>query len=361
MRLDLPARLLGRLPALGAVVFSPDHRWVAWPARYDPDRRPSAWDQFLARWNGGSVRFFLADRRSGVVARSWLEPETAPGLHFSPDGARLAYRVNNRVCVRDVATGRELGRYRPPLRFKQPWLDDLAWEPDGRLRALCAPSWFGPARVWDVEAGRAIRSIPELTREPSGRNGWSHSPDGRWLLDDPNPILPDQPVRQQLPADLFDLRNGQRVGSLTLDDPDGSREVSALTVSPDGRRVVTIALNLSARPGEPPHPTMRDLRSTADGTILARLPGGSEEDGGAAFSPDGKWAAVDVGEGTAVLLDADTGAILFRWRPHGDKRLDLLSFTPDGQVATSARGTDDLQFLDLTAVRKRLSALGLDW
>src|SRR5262245_19859630 len=282
------------------------------------------------------------------------------GLHFRADGSRLAYRIDNSVVVLDVPTGREVGRYDTPAKFGQSMFDDLSWDAEGRLLALCAAGPGRPVQVWDVEAGKPVRDIPEIKRAPLSLSGALLSSDGRWVAVDPNAVLlgPDDKLE---PCRLFDLHTGREIGRFPLHDASGQKIAFPVAISRDGRRLLSSILPIGAKPGESRQSAVYQLHALPDGAVIARVPTGAPEAGGVDFSPDAKYAVLDGADGTALLIDAGTGDVLVRWRPHGDRRLRLLSFTADGQIVSAVRGGEELTFLDLKEARKRLAEMGLGW
>jgi WD40 repeat protein/tRNA A-37 threonylcarbamoyl transferase component Bud32 len=366
---DVPAQVLDPRRPLDEPACSPDGRWLA--ARTLPmlagragKRNVEArgfWELIRDKIDRRDDRLILMDRRTGEIVRSWWsESQSGGGLYFRADGLRLAYRVDDRVLVVDVPTGREVGSYSTPTKFGQSTFDDLSWDADGRLLALCAAGPGRPVQVWDVEAGKPVRDVPEIEHAPVSLSGALLSSDGRWLAVDPNPVVlgPDDKLQ---PCQVFDLHTGRAIGRFPLHDASGQKIAYPVAISSDGRRLLSTVLPLGARPGESGQSAVYQLHALPDGAVIARIPTGVEDAGGVAFSPDAKCAVLNGADGTALLIDAERGDVLVRWRPHGDRRLRLLSFTPDGQIVSAARGADELTFLNLGEVRKRLAAMGLGW
>jgi TolB protein len=108
---------------------------------------------------------------------------TVPGLRLcdgdqgelSPDGTKLALRKNNRIVVRDMASGAE----------KQIVPDDFAicttpgWSPDGKTVAF-ACRWDAGNSLWTVDAAGAAKPVKVYDKKPAC--GPSFSPDGQTLV-----------------------------------------------------------------------------------------------------------------------------------------------------------------------------------
>ena len=366
---DPPVRTLPRLGQFDSMAVSPDGRWIAVALVPVADGRaadredgPRALGTLIREAHAkGEERLVLVHRRTGEVVRSWASKglETAV-LEFRRDGRQLARNGPAGIVVWDVPTGREVRRHKPPAeRGADAHWNDLAWDAGDRLLGAFNADPNHGAQVWDVEAGKLLWDLPGLpATHPSVLVGRT----GRFALLDSNPHFPVAGGETR-PCWLYDLTTGARVGAVPVADGERSQAAIPAALSPDGRRLLTtiIQIDLSGDGGVGAMSWV--LRSLPDGAVLARTAASMTERLGEwyAFSPDSKYVVLDAADGAAQLLDAETGAVLLHWRPHGDRRVRRLQFTPDGQIVSSARGGEDLLFLDLVAVRKRLAAMGLDW
>lgn len=116
-------------------------------------------------------------------------------------------------------------------------------------------------------------------------------------------------------------------------------------------------------------PDSRWLATTSGGVRLWRVGAWTEGptvatpfDTGFAFSADSKLLAIGDGKGGIRLHVAETGKELARLTSPESTRLIPLAFTPSGDrlIAVGAESAA-LHILDLRALRRQLSDLGLDW
>jgi eukaryotic-like serine/threonine-protein kinase len=221
------------------------------------------------------------------------EPVTAAAL--SPDG-RTVWAAGRDQCLRrwDVTRRELLG---PPTRLTAT-VTAIAWGPRGKVLTVCND---GTAQLWDAEKGSRVgRPLPhEVTSaawDPGGRYLVTGDDDGRVRFWDADGGTSDRPGFRQ---------NGK---------------VRVLTVSPDGRTVLT---------GEGKNARLWDAGSgqaVGDpvphlGVVLA-----------AAFSPDGRTVLTSSREDlTTRLWEAATGKpVVGPFRHKG--MVEALAFSPDGQA-----------------------------
>jgi len=212
--------------------------------------------------------------------------------------------------------------------------------------------------VWDVVRKEPVLAFPDT----DGLASATLAPDGRRALWNPNPLLP-QPGSAFNPGRVYDLASGRLVTEFPVGEGEASQIAALIAVSPDGRRLVTVRtpVRTQATAGGPA-PGEWGLRALPGGEVVARAPAAAAVPAdGRVFSPDSKALLLWAGEGTAQLLDAETGTVLIRWRPTGGRRPHLLAFTPDGWIAAAARGADDLLLLEPAEIRNRLTEIGLGW
>jgi WD40 repeat protein len=220
------------------------------------------------------------------------EPVTASAL--SPDG-RTVWAAGRDQCLRrwDVTRRELLG---PPTRLPAR-VTAIAWGPRGKVLTVCND---GTAQLWDAEKGSQVG--PPLPHKVTSA-AWD--PRGRCLV------------------------TGGADGSVRLWDADGGAsgkpgfrqnlEVSVLTVSPDGKTVLT---------GDGKNARLWDaVTGLAAGGALQH----QDDVLAAAFSPDGRTILTSSGDRTTQLWEAATG------KPVGGpllhkSRVGVLAFSPDGRA-----------------------------
>ena len=124
--------------------------------------------------------------------------------------------------------------------------------------------------------------------------------------------------------------------------------VRAIAFTPDSRLVVSAADNCAL------------IRDVASGKELAECNAGEKNITCIAISPDGRTLATG-DEGRMIRLwDIPSGRQLAFWEAH-DAEVTAVAFSPDGR--TLATGCDDGTFKlwNLPTIRRKLSAMGLDW
>jgi WD40 repeat protein len=163
----------------------------------------------LALTRKGSGRIQLWDARTAQRLRTLSFPklrtvetdELAQVIAFSPDGKTIAAAASDRlVVVADVATGRELARFRQERQENSALAGTtIAYSADGKILATADPA--GPVRLWEVATAQEIRRLDV----PPGVCTLAFAPDG-WTLASAGG--PDQAV---LLWDLTGRRDGPRM------------------------------------------------------------------------------------------------------------------------------------------------------
>jgi WD40 repeat protein len=200
------------------------------------------------------------------------------GLYFSiaPDGKTLATAnsLDRTIRLWGLADGKEILTF-APLPANQGFLD-LEYSADGKM--LVSSHADRSFRIWDTVAAKEVKSLaqpPNLGTPFTGRVRFL--PDGKTLAE-----IQDWSVRVLDADDGKELRwFGGHTGP-----------VAALTYSPDGKQMATVAADRAAR-----------LWDIANGKTVARFPlplGGGRE---LAFSGDGKTLAVLCADRTVRLFD----------------------------------------------------------
>jgi eukaryotic-like serine/threonine-protein kinase len=365
------------------------------------------WNGVLRLWDIRMGRQFLE------MTSGWL-----PELKFDRDGRRLsAHLFSGRVGIWEFAYQTEC---RSLIRHSAPMSSDfkaVAVDRAGRHLAAASANGF---TVWDLPSGTPLALLPvpsnvhHVEFDPAGAIITSHPITLRWpIATGPlgSTIGPPQLLQWYLTTDGFSRsRDGRLValpiyagGGLIFDpvDPAGSRrflphdDARAITVSPDGRWVVT---------GSHTSGTLRLWDALTD-RFVHDFPSIPRPCSAALFSPDGRWLAVCINsrgwelldtttwltktrfghavgtvafspdsaifaienhsksyEGSVALIEAATGRELARIDDPDGARAGEIVFSPDGtQLIATLLDQPLVRIWDLRAVRRRLAELDLDW
>ncbi len=208
-------------------------------------------------------------------------------LAFSPD-ERLLVTGDQEGVIKlwDVATGRlirDLDRHKDAINL-------LGFTPDGRL--LISASSDTTLGVWDVVTGALLHRLDAHT-EPVG--GFVIAPDGQRIISSGQ----DDTLRQ------WDLSTGRQRRELRAGAPE---HALSMALDEDGR---VFAAGLGKRV---------KVWEMASGALLHDVEAHEDVINGLAFSPDGRLLATASDDGSAALVDLQSGAVVEKFEEWGEAR-----------------------------------------
>jgi WD40 repeat protein/Flp pilus assembly protein TadD len=275
---------------VGGVAYSPDGRSIL----------IGGGDGAARLWDGGVGQPVHRPLDHGTPSMN-----ASQGAVFGPDGETILIAGSGQVQLREIASGRLLGR---PVDDAPVILSAMALSPNGRI--ILTGGGDKAARRWDAATGRALGPPME---HPDSVYSVAFGPYGRTILTG----CRDGTLR------LWDAATGRRLGQI----PALPKEVVAVAFSPDGRTILAGSQVGMAR-----------LCDTATGRLIGSPLTHRQSVYGVAFSPYGKVALTGSWDQTARRWDAATG------RPVGPPLLHSgwvhsVAFSPDGRwILTGAIG-----------------------
>jgi RNA polymerase sigma factor (sigma-70 family) len=288
----------------------------------------AAWDRTIRLWDAatGKQRGTLVAGSEEEDHRQGFAVSTVSHLALSPDGKLLAaVRADESIGCWELPSGKEVRRYRGGC---------VAFSPDGRL--LACGTGMGVIRLYERDTGNLVR---ELHGHKTSLAQLAFTADGKTLLSHGRPLegslTGDRVETETDYLRVWDVETGRQRRAFP-----GASRVGSVTLSPDGRTLVTFAGQGIV------------LLETATGGQRAELRGHTEMLFQAVFAPDGRTLASGSEDGTIRLWDVLSGKEVGRLEGHRGWVLDL-AFAPDGRRLVSVSLDTTALVWDLARITRR--------
>ena len=250
-------------------------------------------------------------RELAARALATLPTDPEAGLRLALDSAAIARTDQTEDALQRAVAESHVRLALDTPRDGSPILG-AAVSPDGRFAITGHED--GIARVWDLADGHRTA---ELAGSEAAVSAVAVSPDGRRAV--------TASGRDDGTARLWDTATGEQVAALELD----AEGVGDVLFSPDGSRILTTT--------SPDSFTPSTVWGAERGKRLARI-GGAGDVVAAAWDGDGRRIAT-VEAGGVEVWDARSGARLAAFPGHINDFADSIAFSPDGRhVAVGGSG-----------------------
>ena len=210
------------------------------------------------------------------------------------------------------------------------------FSPDGKR--LLSGSWdgtLGTLKLWDLETGRALRTLTahSATGQTAGITSVAFSPDGKRLLSGSDAF----PGSDDFTLNLWDAATGKEIRTFTrtwLEKDGHICGETSVAFSPDGKRLLSGSYDRTLK--------LWDAETGAD---LRTFIGHTEHFTSVAFSPDSTRLLSGSADKTLKLWDAATGAEVRTFTGHS-AWVSSVAFSPDGKRLLSGSGDETLKLWD---------------
>jgi WD40 repeat protein len=351
---DPPRILPSPVPRIWLAEFSPDSKLLATTAGWHSGSTPFGAAGPIE--NGELVLWDVAKREPILLLP---ENNTIRAAAFSPDGKLLAYCVyDGKVKLVDVAAGKVV----KVLGSHKGLANAVCFSPDGKTLVSCG--FDQTLRLWDVENRKPIK---ELRTDCARITYVTFSKDGKKLA--------TGDWQEPFNAQVWDVEAGRVVRTLTHPRP-----VESLAFTADGTKLATACWDANLRvwdlgSGEElmhkEGGSNNGVCFSADGKLLAscgfgqlavwNFPGGDERwtarpEGrpivqSVRFSPDGKMVAAACRQNVVRLYEAATGTEITALTRNADTAdeptvVRAVAFSPDGKTLATSGDDSQVQLRD---------------
>jgi WD40 repeat protein len=334
--------LAGHRDAVSALAFAPDGKTIASGATDWAYHRGRDTSRFTPPDPGHLGEWRLWDAATGTLKRTVTETERVSSLAFAPNGQLLACGVGREVRLYEMGSetpGRTVTSHDGAIT-------SLAFTPDGN--AVISGSHDRTVRRVRLRASTEEWRSPGYWEQV---NSVAISPDGRLIAAGSSDI---RFAQRRLEAGARSLGPGAvrlwdaRTGRLLRRLGDPARQVMAVALSPDGRRVASAGTGASADGAV-------CLWDVATGALVWSA---NDHTAGAlaiAFAPDGSSLASAGAEGTLVLRDPETGSAVRTLVGHQGGATSV-AFSADGSIVCGG-GADEGAYLWQTRTGRPLRTI----
>ena len=259
----------------------------------------------------------------------------ADGIRVDPQGGEAFFSEPDGLYSRSIQPAADSVHIGPPRKlFAADMLTTADQDRRGEVLAFA-----GKGGGWIKNRNKPADAA--LRFEHPGAFYVAVSPNGQWVASAPY----DPKIQNGFGTKIWDARNGELECELLPNS-----WVATVAFSPDDRWLVTT--------------TWEECTFWEVGTwkLVRRFPCNSSY-GAAAFSANGKIAALKTSYETVQLVNCETGIPFAQVHPPQKGTVSWIALTPDGSklVAGLMGQTRAIGTWDLRAIRNRLAELGLDW
>jgi WD40 repeat protein len=289
-------------------------------------------------WKAGEVKpavlevpMFAPEVVESPELRATLRGDRQPvwAVAFAPDGYTLAAgSISDRVTIWEIATRKQRASLERGLGESY----GMAFSPDGKTLAVgdfksSADQFSGGISLWDLASGQC-RAVLSRT-PPRGVGRLAYSPNGKTIA----AIEYGKQPRGQANRNVALWDSDARAVKADLPDED----VTSLAFSPDGKILVrAVAVREDSRPLRP-EVRRWDIAAGRELPVLAK-PGSSAPINSLAYSPDSQTLAGADYLGNIVVWDSATGLVRTTFQEDGKRRVQGLTYSPDGRTLAVAFG-----------------------